>query len=1227
MVWKQSIIQPQIQLSRVIILGIVLLMIFQPISYVAASGPTTGNEKGISSGEFAKSNSQAIEQQKGLLPLTIEPTILPELDQRVQINPSEDITLSPGTNYTISVVTGVETSAIYQKSSVTEPKLTVSVSGESTNPHITGIASPRQSYDVQRDDISEDSSSLADDEFTEGSIHRTMVRLQIPESAEKITFSAEVEGANNGQTKDTATRTYTVARPDNRWEEMARLAESRSRTAEDLAEKYNSIFNDRSVEDIVDRGMKQTFIQTSLFVKDIYNLQLSGGIKTKLSGAKSAYTQFSEYHDSYNSEKKFDGPWVGPIIRAENQMLSAGRQQIQRNRVDRAGETDYLLEKLSTLAKKEEQAWKKRNRDRAIHLLKKQYELLTYGNRNDKTLENEDGWLDRGLNIRYEVDEQLRASNYDRNSLVQSSSLFKGIDDYAKKRSSTIKTVALPMAIKPEPKIRLSNRGHVRQQLKSSGEITAIFEVSNNGRGLTSRGAYASIVATDSTLSVKNVEQINSRSDSEVPHVHITTDEKVLTRGGELEQIDGTLIDINEQYQPGETNVYRVTFNRKEPTQDTASISYRAAFQPIIHSGEGQDAFSRYPTDNTNNVRRGEQGWFVKSVYNSYRPAAININIDSINEPIKAGEQLDITASIENVGGTKSVKTYKATIPGIGSDLNQVTVSEGDTKQVSFSIPTEIDDDGSHSLTIKSKDDAVTTTTDISISEPLNGDSRSGDSKFDIIRVIPENLSVPKGNPVVASVQVTNTGRIDDNQSVEFSVDGETVATKAVSIAPGFLDTVSFSNIDVTNFEVGNHKYNISTDNDSAEGNLRITSGGGANTVDPYVPENTVSLSGSKVTVQTDGAEYINISGLPSNVDISNVSEDGGYYQSVNAIVYRDIENSLPDTVSFTLDPDTSQYQAGKDSLNFLLSDRVLADKQKVTMSIIAENLPPKAVFQHTPTRTTTTKIQFDGSQSIDSDGTITNYKWDFDGDGTTDATGSTATNSYQGAGEYDVSLTVTDDDGAVNTTSKVITVEQAADSANFSIEIDTTNSPVTAGQQLSVTTTVENTGEEQDSQETILDVPGIGTDSVSVNLAGGESESVTFTMPTTQDDVGEYTATVTTENDSTPISVAIEDQSDSGQVQLTNVNLTPQSVDPDSRSTHQLSFEAQNISADGSEDEFDITFPDKVELVSYSDVEIDKKSSNVNKVDNTLEFSVDPTGGGSTQISGELNVTVSATN
>jgi The GLUG motif. len=77
-------------------------------------------------------------------------------------------------------------------------------------------------------------------------------------------------------------------------------------------------------------------------------------------------------------------------------------------------------------------------------------------------------------------------------------------------------------------------------------------------------------------------------------------------------------------------------------------------------------------------------------------------------------------------------------------------------------------------------------------------------------------------------------------------------------------------------------------------------------------------------------------------------------------------------------------------------------------------------------------------------------------------------------------------------------------------------------------------------------------------------------------------------------------DESSSVQVQLSNTSLTPQTVDSGSESTHRLTFEARNVSADGSEDNFDITFPNKVELVSYSNMEIEQKSSGVDMTANT---------------------------
>jgi uncharacterized delta-60 repeat protein len=68
--------------------------------------------------------------------------------------------------------------------------------------------------------------------------------------------------------------------------------------------------------------------------------------------------------------------------------------------------------------------------------------------------------------------------------------------------------------------------------------------------------------------------------------------------------------------------------------------------------------------------------------------------------------------------------------------------------------------------------------------------------------------------------------------------------------------------------------------------------------------------------------------------------------------------------------------------------------------------------------------VSFDASASVDADGTITAYAWDFDGDGQTDATGPTANTSYNNVGAHGVLLKVTDDDQLTGTTGATVTVK-----------------------------------------------------------------------------------------------------------------------------------------------------------------------------------------------------------
>jgi chitodextrinase len=94
----------------------------------------------------------------------------------------------------------------------------------------------------------------------------------------------------------------------------------------------------------------------------------------------------------------------------------------------------------------------------------------------------------------------------------------------------------------------------------------------------------------------------------------------------------------------------------------------------------------------------------------------------------------------------------------------------------------------------------------------------------------------------------------------------------------------------------------------------------------------------------------------------------------------------------------------------------------KVTVTEV-ENKPPVAVIAGDAEITAQTEeaIEFDGSGSTDEDGTIESYNWDF-GDGES-AEGEKVNHAYAAAGEYTVTLTVTDDKDAIGTATVKVTV------------------------------------------------------------------------------------------------------------------------------------------------------------------------------------------------------------
>lgn len=100
----------------------------------------------------------------------------------------------------------------------------------------------------------------------------------------------------------------------------------------------------------------------------------------------------------------------------------------------------------------------------------------------------------------------------------------------------------------------------------------------------------------------------------------------------------------------------------------------------------------------------------------------------------------------------------------------------------------------------------------------------------------------------------------------------------------------------------------------------------------------------------------------------------------------------------------------------------------EVVWTAPAANTPPVAVIQTSEIAGSPYMMEFDGSASSDADGSIVSYQWNFGDNGT--GSGAVLTHTYSVAGEYSVSLTVTDDQGATSQDVVVITI--AGDVANI---------------------------------------------------------------------------------------------------------------------------------------------------------------------------------------------------
>jgi PKD repeat protein len=191
---------------------------------------------------------------------------------------------------------------------------------------------------------------------------------------------------------------------------------------------------------------------------------------------------------------------------------------------------------------------------------------------------------------------------------------------------------------------------------------------------------------------------------------------------------------------------------------------------------------------------------------------------------------------------------------------------------------------------------------------------------------------------------------------------------------------------------------------------------------------------------------------------------------------------------------------AGEHTVVLTVTDNTGAtDTVQHTVTTVLPNVPPVAAFN---TVATNLSLAVDASAASDSDGTITSYAWDF-GDGAT-ASGATASHVYGDGGTFPVTLTVTDNRGAVVSATQSVTI--TAPPANVAPTAAFTNTAADLAASFDATTSSDADG----SVASYAWAFGDGTTGTGATTSHSYAAAGTFSVVLTVTDNAGATGTVT---------------------------------------------------------------------------------------------------------------------
>lgn len=442
------------------------------------------------------------------------------------------------------------------------------------------------------------------------------------------------------------------------------------------------------------------------------------------------------------------------------------------------------------------------------------------------------------------------------------------------------------------------------------------------------------------------------------------------------------------------------------------------------------------------------------------------IDAELADEEITAGDEVEITATVENGGDEAGTHTVDLQADGDVIVTEEVEVAAGETEEITFNEL--FDDAGEYDLTINN----------------ISAGTLSVLSPADIAVVdadLPED-EVSEGDEVDIATTVENTGGETGTHVLELEVEDEVVESEEIEVAGGEQETVVFTQSfsDAGEYEVSVNSVDAGTVTvvapadiaviDAVLSDEEITAGDEVEVA--AAVENHGDEAGSyTIELKNDGdvlqSEDIEIAGGETkDVDFTETFDEAGEYSvSVNDVHAGDLTVLTPADISV---------------VDAELADEDVSVDEAVEIAATVENDGEEA-------GTHTVELEVDGTvvqtQDVNVDGDATEVV-EF-------------TETFGDAGTFDVSVNSID--------AGILSVLAPPD-----IEVTEANlseDEVTEGEEIEVSASVENSGDEAGAHTVALEIDDTVVQAKEIEIDGGESQQVEFVESFA--DAGEYDVSV----------------------------------------------------------------------------------------------------------------------